>query len=97
MLLFTGPVYVLVYRNRVCKPRAFVYRPTLQRGFRLQFQYATELAELQVFPDDRNKVDPESLRVLWQLDQPFSNHNGGEVSGQLSSGHHLTVQDNGQA
>lgn len=37
------------------------------------------LTEVSVFADDPNRVDTESERVLLKIDQPFLNHNGGQI------------------
>ena len=37
----------------------------------------TRVVELRVDPDDPDRADPASERVLFRLDQPYANHNGG--------------------
>ena len=37
------------------------------------------IASLAVDPDDPNRLDPESHREILFLDQPFANHNGGDL------------------
>jgi glucose/arabinose dehydrogenase len=40
----------------------------------------TVVSEFRVDPADADAVDPDSERVLLQIDQPFANHNGGGVA-----------------
>lgn len=37
------------------------------------------IVEYQVSADDPNTADPESARAILQIDQPWANHNGGEL------------------
>lgn len=38
------------------------------------------IVEYAVSDDDPNAADPESARVIMQIDQPWANHNGGELA-----------------
>lgn len=40
---------------------------------------ATVVAEYRVSPGDPNRADPQSERVLLTIEQPFPNHNGGQL------------------
>ncbi|MES1242710.1 MAG: PQQ-dependent sugar dehydrogenase [Acidobacteriota bacterium] len=40
----------------------------------------TVIARYQVSAGDPNRADPASGRVLLRIDQPFSNHNGGQIA-----------------
>lgn len=40
-------------------------------------QPVTVVAEYQVSPDDPNRANPDSARILLELEQPYANHNGG--------------------
>lgn len=40
---------------------------------------STVIAEFQTTDDDPNRADPGSERVLLTVDQPYNNHNGGQV------------------
>jgi glucose/arabinose dehydrogenase len=42
-------------------------------------QLSTVIARYSVLPDDPNKADPASETRLLHIDQPYQNHNGGEV------------------
>ena len=41
--------------------------------------FDTVIARYQVSAGDPNRADPASARVLLRIDQPFSNHNGGQI------------------
>jgi glucose/arabinose dehydrogenase len=41
--------------------------------------FDTIVARYQVSPGNPNQADPASARVLLRIDQPFSNHNGGQI------------------
>ena len=38
------------------------------------------VAAYRVSEDDPNRADPENARVVLQIDQPYANHNGGELA-----------------
>lgn len=40
---------------------------------------ATRIVRYQVSADDPNRADPGSEQILLQIEQPFSNHNGGQI------------------
>lgn len=42
-------------------------------------RHMTQLSEFKTLLNNPNKVDTSSERVLLQVEQPYSNHNGGEV------------------
>ena len=54
--------------------RFFVYYYAIDDG-----SHVTILSEFLQDPEDSMKVQEDSERVLMKIDQPFSNHNGGEV------------------
>jgi len=41
--------------------------------------FDTIIARYQVSPGNPNQADPSSARVLLRIDQPFTNHNGGQI------------------
>ncbi|KAK7103467.1 HHIP-like protein 1 [Littorina saxatilis] len=44
-----------------------------------KWDHKSVLSEMHVLADDPNKVDPASEKVLLEVDQPYANHNGGEL------------------
>lgn len=40
----------------------------------------TVISRFNVSQDDHNKADPESELILLEVEQPYSNHNGGQIS-----------------
>jgi glucose/arabinose dehydrogenase len=43
------------------------------------WDHTSVLSEFRVDPDDSNRADPESERVVATFDQPFNNHNAGQI------------------
>lgn len=43
------------------------------------YNHTARLSEFRVFTDGPGKVDPESERVILEIDQPQMNHNGGQL------------------
>lgn len=65
--------------------RFFVYysapiRPEADLGTRLFWNHTAHLSEFKVSKDNPNKADPNSERILMQIDQPQFNHNGGALA-----------------
>lgn len=44
------------------------------------WNHTSHLSEFRVSEADPNEADPESERILLQVDQPQSNHNGGQIA-----------------
>ena len=44
-----------------------------------RWDHKSRLSEMRQLPGRRDLVDPEWERVLLEVDQPYANHNGGEV------------------
>lgn len=42
--------------------------------------FKTRISEFEVFLNNKDLADPNSERILLEIDQPYGNHNGGEVS-----------------
>lgn len=58
--------------------RLFVYYSAPRRSEAPEkWNHTGHLSEFKVFADDRRRVDPDSERILLQVDQPQFNHNSG--------------------
>ena len=65
-----------------------VFHPNFQNNGRLYIWYSLEvdgkeyarMSEVKVLLSNPNRVDPASHRVLFDIEQPFTNNNGGDVS-----------------
>jgi glucose/arabinose dehydrogenase len=56
------------------------YSAPLREGAPGGWNHTSHLAEFTVSPDDANIADPDSERIILQVDQPQSNHNGGQIT-----------------
>ena len=60
--------------------RLFVYYSApLRSGAPFGWNHTSRISEFAVDPNDSNRVDPNSEDILLQVDQPQSNHNGGQL------------------
>lgn len=63
-----------------------VFHPNYQQNGYFYLDYTTNnprrtvISRFQVSQNDVNKAEPESEFVLLQVEQPYSNHNGGQIS-----------------
>ncbi|XP_021089965.1 HHIP-like protein 2 isoform X1 [Mesocricetus auratus] len=55
------------------------------------------ISEMKVSPTDSNKADPKSERVILEIDEPASNHNGGQLLFGLDGYLYIFTGDGGQA
>ncbi len=78
------------------------FHPQFQQNGRLYINYTdlagdTRVVELRVDPRDPNRADPASAREILRVEQPYSNHNAGDLAfgpdGQL----HVLLGDGGKA
>lgn len=61
--------------------RFFVYYSAPLRADAPQdWDHTSHISEFQVSADDENRADPESERIIMEVDQPQSNHNGGQIT-----------------
>jgi glucose/arabinose dehydrogenase len=60
--------------------RFFVnYSAPLRDGAPEDWNHTTHISEFRVSEDDENRADPDSERVVLQIDQPQFNHNAGDL------------------
>jgi glucose/arabinose dehydrogenase len=58
---------------------------------------AHTLAEYSVSADDPNKADPLSARILFQIPDPYFNHNGGTIAFGPDGNLYIAIGDGGSA
>ncbi|XP_038205371.1 HHIP-like protein 2 [Arvicola amphibius] len=82
------------------------FHPKFRRNRKLYIYYSSlgkrkvekiRISEMKVSLSDPNKVDPKSERVILEIDEPASNHNGGQLLFGLDGYLYIFTGDGGQA
>ncbi len=72
------------------------YSGPLQAGAPAGFDHTSVLSEFTASEEDPNRADPESERVIMQIDQPQSNHNAGAIAFSPADGYlYIPLGDGG--
>jgi glucose/arabinose dehydrogenase len=56
------------------------YSAPLQEGAPADWNHTSHVSEFSVSADNPNEADPNSERILMRIDEPQSNHNGGDIT-----------------
>lgn len=78
--------------------RFFVYYSAVRRPEApTNFSHTSHISEFRVSDDDPNVADPDSERIILQVDQPQANHNAGDVEFGPDGYLYITLGDGGGA
>lgn len=75
-----GLLGLALHPNYAENGRFFIYYSAqLSDDAQQEFDHTSHISEFQVSADDENVADPDSERILLQVDQPQFNHDGGQI------------------
>jgi glucose/arabinose dehydrogenase/plastocyanin len=74
------------------------YSAPLREGAPEDWNCTNHISEFQVDPEDPNRVNATSEKVLMYIDKPYHNHNGGPLAFSPADGHlYIALGDAGRA
>jgi glucose/arabinose dehydrogenase len=98
----TGKVSLWTKPNGEQGLLGLAFHPQFQKNGKLYINYTdlkgtTQVVELKVDSKDPNRADPASARTLMSVEQPFDNHNGGDVQFGPDGKLYVLLGDGGKA
>jgi glucose/arabinose dehydrogenase len=98
----TGKVSLWTKPNGEQGLLGLAFHPQFQKNGKLYINYTdlkgtTQVVELKVDSKDPNRADPASARTIMSVEQPFDNHNGGDVQFGPDGKLYVLLGDGGKA